>query len=197
MLWRTPVPAGTRLPLVLRMPEGVRNLKEPVVRELADSLVERRWIDAGRDGLAGGRIEIVGLQLTITDVLAHVQFLDGRTLQRGAEPQALTWALRAGWTVPRDHETGRPAPHGACHGGMREHRPGTVTRDTLARRAGDGLQSRRESEVPVGSHANSNGNQKDALTRLRSAHAKSPQDSWRWRSASVRCSIVASPTFAE
>ena len=50
MLWRTPVLAGMRLPLVLKMPDGVRNVKEPVVQELTDSLVERRWIDAGPKG---------------------------------------------------------------------------------------------------------------------------------------------------
>ena len=47
VLWRTPVLAGLRLPLVLKMPDDVKNLKEPTVQELADSLVERRSIDAG------------------------------------------------------------------------------------------------------------------------------------------------------
>ena len=42
-------------------PTSVRNLKEPTVQELTDSLVERRWIDAGPDGLAGRRIEFPGL----------------------------------------------------------------------------------------------------------------------------------------
>ena len=60
VLWRTPVLAGMRLPVVLTLPDDVRNLKEPVVQELADSLVERRWIDAGPNGLAGKRIEFVG-----------------------------------------------------------------------------------------------------------------------------------------
>ena len=46
--------------------------------ELADSVVERRWIDAGSHGLAGERIEFPGLQLTITDVLVRVEMLDGR-----------------------------------------------------------------------------------------------------------------------
>jgi hypothetical protein len=86
VLWRTPVRAGMRLPLVLKMPDGVKNLKEPMVQELTDSLVERRWIDAGRDGLAGKRVEIVGLQFTITDALVRVQLLDGRTLQTIARP---------------------------------------------------------------------------------------------------------------
>jgi hypothetical protein len=86
VLWRTPVLAGMRLPIVLKMPDGVKNLKPPVVQELADSVLERRWIDAGPDGLAGKRIDIVGLQLTITDALVRVALLDGRTMQMFARP---------------------------------------------------------------------------------------------------------------
>jgi len=89
VLWRTPVLAGMRLPVVLRMPGGVRNLKEPAVQELTDSLVERRWIDAGSNGLAGKRIEFPGLQLTITDVLIRLEMLDGRkwtTIARPSQP---------------------------------------------------------------------------------------------------------------
>jgi hydrogenase/urease accessory protein HupE len=88
VLWRTPVLAGMRLPLVLKMPDGVRNLQEPVVQELSDSLVERRWIDARPEGLAGKRVEIVGLQYTITDALVRVQLLDGRAMQTIARPSA-------------------------------------------------------------------------------------------------------------
>ena len=78
LLWRTPVVAGMRLPVVLKLPDDVKNLREPNVQELADSFVERRWIDAGSKGLAGKRIEFPGLQLTITDVLVRVEMLDGR-----------------------------------------------------------------------------------------------------------------------
>jgi len=77
VLWRTPVLAGMRLPVVLKLPDNARNLHEPVVQELPDSLVERRWIDAGPEGLAARRIEFPGLQLTITDVLVRVERLDG------------------------------------------------------------------------------------------------------------------------
>jgi hydrogenase/urease accessory protein HupE len=86
VLWRTPVMSGMRLPIVLKIPDDVQNLKEPTVQELADSLVERRWIDAGPDGLAGKRIEFVGLQLTITDVLIRLEMLDGRTWTTIARP---------------------------------------------------------------------------------------------------------------
>jgi hydrogenase/urease accessory protein HupE len=77
VLWRTPVLAGMRLPVVLKLPDRVRNRKDPVVSELSDSLVERRWVETGPNGLAGERIEFSGLQLTITDVLVRVQMHDG------------------------------------------------------------------------------------------------------------------------
>jgi hypothetical protein len=79
LLFRTPVLSGMRLPIMLQTPEGVQNVKPPEVQELADSLVERRWIDAGPNGLAGQRIEFPGLQGTITDVLVRVEMLDGRS----------------------------------------------------------------------------------------------------------------------
>src|SRR5262249_1877196 len=78
--------AGIPRPVVLKIPDEVRNLNEPTVQELADSLVERRRIDAGPNGLAGRRIEFVGLQLTITDVLVRVELLDGRTWTTIARP---------------------------------------------------------------------------------------------------------------
>jgi hydrogenase/urease accessory protein HupE len=86
VLWRTPVLAGMRLPVVLRMPDSLNNTKPPVIEELADSLVERRWIDAGPAGLAGKRIDFVGLQGTITDAVVKVELLDGRNWTTFAHP---------------------------------------------------------------------------------------------------------------
>lgn len=77
VLWRTPVLSGMRLPLALQMPEDVRNLREPQVDELTDSLVERRWVDAGPGGIEGKRIDFPGLQLSITDVLVRIERLNG------------------------------------------------------------------------------------------------------------------------
>ena len=86
VLWRTPVLAGMRLPIALKLPDDVKNVREPNVQELADSFVERRWIDAGPNGLAGKRIEFPGLQFTITDVLVRVELLDGRKLTTIVHP---------------------------------------------------------------------------------------------------------------
>jgi len=78
ILWRTPVLAGMRLPITLQLPDDVKETREPSVDELSDSMVERHWIDAGANGLAGKRIDFPGLQMTITDVLVRVEMLDGR-----------------------------------------------------------------------------------------------------------------------
>jgi hydrogenase/urease accessory protein HupE len=89
ILWRTPVLSGMRLPVVLRFPENTRNVTEPAIRELSDSLIERRIIEAS-GGLTGTRIDIVGLQATITDVLVRVQMLDGSystSLVRPSKPR--------------------------------------------------------------------------------------------------------------
>jgi hydrogenase/urease accessory protein HupE len=86
VLWRTPITAGRRLPVVPRFFEGVRNVRDPVVQELSDSLLERRWIDAGPDGLDGERIDFDGLQLTITDAVVRVNLLDGRSWMAIARP---------------------------------------------------------------------------------------------------------------
>ena len=88
ILWRTPVLSGMRLPVVLRFAQNTHNVTEPVIRELSDSLVERRIIEAS-GSLTGTRIEIVGLQATITDVLVRVQILNGNystTLVRPSKP---------------------------------------------------------------------------------------------------------------
>jgi hydrogenase/urease accessory protein HupE len=86
VLWRTPVLAGMRLPVRLTLPESVKDLKEPIEQELADSIIERRSIATGPDGLAGARIEFPGLQLTITDVLTRIEMLDGRKWTTIAHP---------------------------------------------------------------------------------------------------------------
>jgi len=77
VVWRTPVNAGMRLPIVLQLPADAKNVTAPTTQELTDSLVERRVIGIPT-GLAGKRIDLVGLQGTITDVLVRVELLDGR-----------------------------------------------------------------------------------------------------------------------
>jgi hydrogenase/urease accessory protein HupE len=76
ILWRTPLLSGVRLPVALRLPAEVRDVTGPTLRELPGSLVERRIVDVD-GGLAGRRVDFVGLEATITDVLVRVQTRDG------------------------------------------------------------------------------------------------------------------------
>jgi HupE / UreJ protein len=88
VLWRTPILSGMRLPLALRFPTEIETVTPPSVQELTDSLVERRVI-AAPGGLAGRRIEILGLEATIIDVLVRVQLRDGTSstvLVRSSKP---------------------------------------------------------------------------------------------------------------
>jgi len=86
VLWRTPVLSGNQLLVSLKLPEGVEETGTKIVQELSDSRVERRWINAGPDGLTGKQFEFAGLQFTITDVLTRFEFLDGRELTLIARP---------------------------------------------------------------------------------------------------------------
>jgi hydrogenase/urease accessory protein HupE len=67
-----------RLPIHLQLPNDVRNVTAPTVQELAGSLLERRTIEVD-GGLGGKRIQFIGLQGTITDVLVRVELLSGRS----------------------------------------------------------------------------------------------------------------------
>ena len=98
VLWRTPVLSGRQLPIVLKFAEGTRNVTEPSLRELPDSLLERRVIELP-GGLACTLIDIVGLQATITDVLVRAQMLNGThstTLIHPSQPW-LEIAAERGW----------------------------------------------------------------------------------------------------
>jgi len=86
VMWHTPMLGSIPLQVLVSFPETVSNLRDPVVQHLSDSLLERRWIDAGSEGLAGKRIEFPGLELTITDVVVRVELLDGRSWMAIARP---------------------------------------------------------------------------------------------------------------
>lgn len=101
VVWRTPVLAGARLPVVLQLPDGASTLVEPKLRELPDSIVERRTVSAP-GGLGGKRVEFVGLQATITDVLVRVETRDGArstTLVHPSQPWVEIAAARGPFAV--------------------------------------------------------------------------------------------------
>jgi hydrogenase/urease accessory protein HupE len=86
VFWRTPLFSGQRLPVVLQFPDDVRNVTDPIVQELSDSIIERRVIEPARGTLTGKRVQFVGLQATITDVLVRVHMLDGSDITTFVRP---------------------------------------------------------------------------------------------------------------
>ena len=113
LLWRTPVLSGMRLPVLLRLPDESHDVTSRAEQDLSDSVVERRVFDAGPGGFAGKRIEFIGLQATITDVLVRVQMLDGMhatTLVRPSRPWIDIAASMGPWAV-----SGAYLSHGIEH----------------------------------------------------------------------------------
>jgi hydrogenase/urease accessory protein HupE len=113
VLWRTPVLSGMRMPVALRLPDALRDVTEPAVQELSDSLVERRLVEADAGALRGARIEFPGLQATISDVLVRAEFLDGTkttTLVRPSRPWVELGSARGPWAV-----AGAYVAHGVEH----------------------------------------------------------------------------------
>jgi hydrogenase/urease accessory protein HupE len=89
LVWRRPVYAGMELPVLLRLPDGVQDVTPPAVRELSDSVVEKRLVRPLSGTIAGMRVDFPGLEATITDVLVHVELAGGATsttLVRSSRP---------------------------------------------------------------------------------------------------------------
>ncbi|MEQ1940782.1 HupE/UreJ family protein [Mesorhizobium sp. VNQ89] len=85
LVWRTPILSGMRLPVLLEFSDGIALVSGPLERELSDSVIERSVLQSD-DDLAGQRIDFVGLQATITDVLVRVSWLDGRKVTSIVKP---------------------------------------------------------------------------------------------------------------
>ncbi|MBB3933733.1 hypothetical protein GGR25_004811 [Kaistia hirudinis] len=105
ILWKTPLMSGMPLPVVLKLPDSVTHVLEPQERPLPGSILQKRIISAPND-LAGLRIEFVGLQATITDVLVRVNWLDGRqasAIVRPSQPWYVVPAEQSRWSVAFDY----------------------------------------------------------------------------------------------
>ncbi len=77
VIWKTPELSGMPLPVVLTLPDGARTVTGPGKQEMPGATIERSLVEVP-GGLAGKRIRLVGLQATITDVLARIT-IDGRS----------------------------------------------------------------------------------------------------------------------
>jgi len=102
VLWRTPVLSGMRLPVALKLPDALAVQGEPVLQQLSDSLIERRVAVGKPEEVDGQRVDFVGLQATITDVLVRVRRSDGSeqtTIVRPSQPWFEFAGRQSAWAV--------------------------------------------------------------------------------------------------
>lgn len=107
VLWKTPLMSGMPLPVILKFPDDVKHVLAPQERQLPDSILQKRIISVP-GGLAGIRIDFVGLQATITDVLVRVHWLDGRQISmivRPSQPWYVIPATQSAWSVAWEYLT--------------------------------------------------------------------------------------------
>lgn len=78
LLWKVPALGDLRLGLYVRLPESCKTTSEPF-RGIEGGTFFERWKVACPNGLKGQEIAIDGLNSTVTDVLARIQYLGGST----------------------------------------------------------------------------------------------------------------------
>jgi hydrogenase/urease accessory protein HupE len=78
VLWKVPAAGDLRLGLYVRLPETCKPRSEPVKGFEADAFFER-WTIACPQGLNGREIGIDGLDTSMTDVLARIEYRGGQT----------------------------------------------------------------------------------------------------------------------
>jgi hydrogenase/urease accessory protein HupE len=98
VLWKVPAKGELRLGLYVRFPEDCAETKTRTIYPTGDAHIER-WRVSCPGGLVGKTITIDGLATTLTDVLARLQWSDGRTqtVRLDASQTSLVVEAAPGW----------------------------------------------------------------------------------------------------
>ena len=115
VLWKVPASGEWRLPLEPRFPDGCADVGERTSWDV-DAALTSRWTLHCAGGLAGGRMEILGLPATMTDVLVRVAPADGAITTVRLTPGAPAIVLAAdgsSWQTRRDLSAARRRAHPA------------------------------------------------------------------------------------
>ncbi len=88
VLWKAPSRSGRNINIDPVLPEECRDQELPSRHKVPGSLIERRMVGCGPDGLSGKTISIEGLSTTITDVLVRVTLKNGQTQTVLLKPQS-------------------------------------------------------------------------------------------------------------
>jgi hydrogenase/urease accessory protein HupE len=93
VLWKVPALGDLRLGIYVRLPDTCVAKSAPA-RSILEGAYFERWVATCRDGLQGREIAIDGLNATLTDVLARIQYLDGSVEIARLSPDAPTFTAR-------------------------------------------------------------------------------------------------------
>lgn len=105
VLWKTPMRGDLRLALAPEFSGRVENLTPIAARESGGAAVQT-WRIKTNEPLRGQSLRILGLEATMTDALARIEFADGTTWLRRLTPQAPTAtipAAQSGWSVAGEY----------------------------------------------------------------------------------------------
>ncbi len=90
VFWKVPLKGTMKLKISPELPDHFKTVSPPEIQMLSDAIVEQWQIVSESGGFEGETISIEGLNMTITDVLVHIEFLDGRSYNRILRPSEPT-----------------------------------------------------------------------------------------------------------
>jgi hypothetical protein len=94
MLWRVPAAEGPPPAIYPVFPSNCSVPEQLVTEEAPGSLAERGTVQCGSKGLAGKKVEISGLSVTIIDVLVRIAFADGTSVTQILRPLEPSFVVR-------------------------------------------------------------------------------------------------------
>ena len=94
VLWKVPAKEGKKLNLKAQLPDNCKNKTRADVVLINGAYIQR-WIVVCSDGLVDQTIAILGLPLTSTDVLLHLEFVDGSSQTAQLTPTKSTYLIPA------------------------------------------------------------------------------------------------------
>ena len=95
VFWKVPMRGDMRLKIDPVLPKNFENVTPPQVQVLPDAIVKTWQTRSATGTLEGGTIFIDGLDMTITDALINIVFLDGRTHSRIVKPAEPSYTVPA------------------------------------------------------------------------------------------------------
>lgn len=105
VLWKTPMRGELRLALAPEFSGRTENLTPIATRESGGAAVQTWRLKTG-ESLRGQSLRIVGLESTVTDALARIEFADGTTWLHRLTPQAPVAAIpekQSRWSVAGEY----------------------------------------------------------------------------------------------